>query len=121
MIDAKELVSRYVAVWNEPDAQARRKEIAALWKEDGAHYTKSIEARGYDALEARVASAYERFVGNGRYVFRAIDNVDCHHNTVKFNWAMVPASGGDVESVGFDFFILDTDGRIAVDYQFIEP
>src|SRR5580692_2385892 len=113
MCNAKALVERYVAVWNEPDAQARRKAIAALWTEDGAHYTKSMNVRGYDALEARVAGAYERFVGTGRYIFRAIDNVDCHHNTVKFNWTMVPAQGGDVESVGFEFFILSDDGRIA--------
>jgi hypothetical protein len=34
---------------------------------------------------------------------------------------MIPAAGGDVELVGFDFLILSQDGRIREDYQFIEP
>src|SRR5215831_1004028 len=36
-IDPQELVRRYVAVWNEPDAGLRRKAIHDLWTEDGAH------------------------------------------------------------------------------------
>ena len=120
MHDARELVDRYIAVWNEPDAERRRKEIARLWSEDGAHYTKTLEARGYGALEARIASAHERFVSEGHCVFRAIDAIACHHNTVKFYWTMAPADGGDVTSVGSDVFILDADGRIRADYQYIE-
>jgi len=38
-IDPYELVSRYVAVWNQPDAELRRKAIGVpdLWAKDGAH------------------------------------------------------------------------------------
>ena len=36
-IDPRELVDRYVAVWNEPDAELRRKAIHELWTQDGAH------------------------------------------------------------------------------------
>jgi len=36
-IDPRKLVDRYVAVWNEPDAELRRKAIHELWTEDGAH------------------------------------------------------------------------------------
>ena len=35
--DPRELVRRYVAVWNEPDAELRRTSIRGLWAEDGAH------------------------------------------------------------------------------------
>jgi hypothetical protein len=35
LIDPRELVDRYVAVWNEPDAERRRKAIAEPWTEDG--------------------------------------------------------------------------------------
>jgi len=121
MSDIKNLVENYVALWNEQDANARRQKIAALWTEDGAHFTSTLEARGHDAIAMRVASAHARFVGTGQFVFRAIDNVDSHHDTVRFNWTMVPASGGDVASVGFDFLFLAPDGRIHADYQFIEP
>lgn len=54
-------------------------------------------------------------------MFRAIDNVDSHHDTVRFNWTMAPANGGDVGLVGFDFLVLASDGRIREDYRFIEP
>lgn len=118
---AVDLVSRYVALWNESDEQKRRNAIAELWSDDASHFTPSLEAHGHAALERRIRAAHERFVGNGRYTFIAIDNVDSHHGTIKFNWAMRPANGGDVVTVGFDFLLLDSDGRIRVDYQFIEP
>ena len=37
MSEINQLVDRYVAVWNEPDAELRRRSIAELWVEDGAH------------------------------------------------------------------------------------
>ena len=120
MSSLESLVDRYVAVWNEPDADRRRRGIAALWVEDGAHFTPSLEARGYEALEARVTSAHDRLVRSEGYVFSA-KNVAGHHDTVKFNWEMRPAGGGPVAALGFDFFVLAEDGRIRVDYQFLEP
>jgi hypothetical protein len=109
MTNVTELVDRYVAVWNEPDAEKRRRGIAALWAEDGAHFTPSLEARGHKALEARVAGAYEKW----GFVFRSAKNL------LRFNWEMVPA-GGAVAAVGFDFLVLGDDGRIRLDYQFLD-
>src|SRR5262249_1212534 len=37
-----------------------------------------------------------------------------------FNWEMVPATGGEVASVGFEFFLLTEDGRIQSDSIFNE-
>ena len=138
MTDIKpaELVSRYVAVWNEPDAEIRRKAIQRLWTEDGAHILQppeeirkaantlgfactALEARGHDALEVRVTRAYEEFVAPGRFTFRARDNADRLTNVVKFNWEMV-SSGGEVAGVGLEILVLDEDGRVKTDYQFIE-
>jgi hypothetical protein len=116
-----QLVDRYVAVWNEPDAETRREGIAQLWAEDGVHYTPSLEARGYDALEARVTGAHEKFVGAGGFIFTHANNAESHHNAVRFNWLMTPAGGGDVAAAGFDLLILGDDGRIRVDYQFADP
>ena len=81
-MDPQELVSRYMAVWNQPDATLRRKAIHELWAEDGAHILQPpqdirkaarglgfasavLEARGHDALEVRVTRAYEDFVASG--------------------------------------------------------
>ena len=35
MLDAQTLADRYVAAWNERDADRRRKAVAALWAPDG--------------------------------------------------------------------------------------
>lgn len=122
MSEINELVDRYVAVWNQPDAELRRRGIAELWTEDGMHLTSRLEARGYEAIEARVTGAHQRFVEAGGYVFRLTkDTVDGHHNVVRFSWEMAPATGGVVEAAGFDFLILADDGRIRYDYQFANP
>ena len=113
-------VEKYIAIWNEPDRSARRLRIRELWVEDAQHLAKTLEAAGYDGIENRVATAYEKWVKEKGCVFRLRDGVDGHHGTIKLRWEMLPAGGGDVISVGFDFLVLAEDGRIRTGYQFIE-
>ena len=120
-MDAEDLVRRYVELWNEPNPDLRRKTITALWTPDGANFTDSMEARGYDALDARVAAAYERYVGSGAFRFRALTSPVGHHGVTKFTWEMVRTDNpAEVASVGLEFFVCADDGRIRADYQFIE-
>jgi len=121
MSNTTELIDRYVGIWNEPDADRRRATIAKLWQKDAVHFTKSLEARGYDAIEARVTKAYEQYVGTGDFVFKAACDGDDHHNAVRFQWEMVPPAGGEVAASGSVFMILGDDGRIRSDYQFTDP
>ncbi len=121
MSDLTELANRYNAVWNEPDADRRRQTIAALWAADATHYTQNLEARGYDAIEARVAGAYEWFVRAGGFNFTTVNDVVGHHNVARLKWEMAPAVGGDVAAAGWVFLVLDDDGRIRADYQFTDP
>ncbi len=117
-MSARELVSRYVAVWTEPDAELRRKAIQERWAEDGAHILQppqeirqaaaglgfpsaTLQARGHDELEARVTRSYQDFVAPGQFTFKARDNADRLHNVVKFTWDMVPAAGGEAASLGW--------------------
>ena len=133
----RELASRYVAVWTEPDAELRRKAIQELWAKDGAHILQppqeirktaaglgfssaTLDARGHDELEIRVTRAYEEFVAPGQFTFKARDNADRLHNVVKFTWDMVPAVGGEAAGSGLEILSLDKEGRIETDYQFIE-
>lgn len=113
------IVSRYVETWNEPDPWLRRKAIEDLWAPDGANYTESIAAVGHDALEARVTRAYNTYVGTGEYRFRSARPPAAHHDAVKVDWEMIRVSDGTVASVGIEFLILHTDGKIASDHQFI--
>jgi hypothetical protein len=119
--DPAEIVNRYIALWHEPDPARRRAAVAAFWRPDGACLSASIEARGYEELEARVARAHQRWVVDEGCLFRARGEVAGHHGAVKFAWEMVPREGGEVISLGRDFFLVDDDGRVHVVYQFVEP
>ena len=131
-----ELAERYVALWNEPDADRRRRTIAELWTEDGRHIlqppeeireiaaqpgiglTAILEARGYEEIEARAASAYEHWVGSEGLSFRGRDDADRLGDVVKLHWEAV-ATDGEVVAVGLSFLVLAADGRIERDYTFI--
>jgi hypothetical protein len=134
---ANDLAERYVAMWTEPDAERRRVSIRDLFTPDATHVleppeeirARAIElrvpsppivVRGHDEMEPRVTRAFEEFVAAGEYTFRSRGNASRLHDVVKFNWEMVPVAGGDAVGVGLDVFVLAPDGRIAVDYQFIE-
>src|SRR5919108_4084533 len=98
---AAELAEKYVALWNEPDADRRRRMIAELWAEGGRHIlqppqeirgiaaqpglamTAILKAQGYEEIEARAASAYEHWVGSEGLSFRGRDDADRLDNVVK--------------------------------------
>jgi hypothetical protein len=131
-----DLAERYVAVWNEADPERRRDGIRNLWSEDGAQVleppqevrdagaalgmTATFEARGHDALEDRVSRAYHEFVEPGEFTFRARGNASSLGDLVKFNWEMVRTEDGEEAAVGLEILQVDGDGRIVLDYQFIE-
>jgi hypothetical protein len=135
--EAEHLADRYVALWNEPDPERRRRVIAELWTEDGSQILQppqeiremaaspgigmaaTLEARGHAELEARAATSYEQWVGSDGLSFRRRDDVDRLHDVVKFHWEAV-SQDGQVTAVGLVFLILATDGRIRRDYVFIE-
>ena len=120
MSDIQAFVRDYIAVWNEPDAEQRRQIIRSLWQEDAHHLARTIEAVGHAGIEKRVTDAYDKWVREKGNVFRLRDGVDGHHDTIKLRWEMLPAQGGEVISIGFDFLVLGGDGRIRTGYQFIE-
>jgi hypothetical protein len=136
MTEPSELADRYVSVWNEPDPGRRRDAVRALWARGGAQVVEppqevreagaalamnaSFRAHGHEELEQRVSRAYEEFVERGGFVFKSQGNAARLDHLVKFNWEMVPAGGGDVAAVGLEVLLLDDEGRIRADYQFIE-
>jgi len=118
---AAELADRYVALWNLTDAGPRRDAIASLWVPRGEHYVRTLQAKGYEALEQRVASSHEKNVRGNGFRFIATGDAQLLRDTVMFHWQMVPAAGGPVAALGLEFLLLAEDGRIAIDYQFILP
>lgn len=119
--DIADLVNRYVAVWNESDPHVRRKSISELWAPDGATYHRFIDARGREAVEARVAGSWVKWVQTNGYVFRSRRNVRAHHDVVAFSWEMVPAGGGEGAAMGLEFLVLNGENLIRFVYQFNDP
>jgi hypothetical protein len=134
---ATELAERYIAVWNEPDPDARRRAIEALWSDDAVALLQppletitaaddlamaaAFRVRGHAELEARVARAYERFIAPEGNVFRARSDAQRLDDVVKFGWEMVPAGSDEILGGGLTMVKVDRDGRITHDYQFIDP
>jgi hypothetical protein len=116
-MDASALAQRYVEVWNADDAARRRDRIRALWAVDGTTCHRLLEARGYEAIEARVTGAWERWRRGGAHLFRVAAVVG-HHGAVKCDWVMATLPSGDIAARGLSFLLLGTDGRLAADYQF---
>jgi hypothetical protein len=133
---AAELAERYLALWNEPDADRRRRMIAELWTEEGRHIlqppqeiraiaarpglgmTAILEARGHEEIEARAASSYEHWVGSEGLSFRGRDDAERLGDVVKFHWEAV-AKHGEVFAVGLVVLVIAANGRIERDYTFV--
>jgi hypothetical protein len=117
MTNVSQLMTDYVAVWNEPDANERRRRIRAVWAPDGTTCYRLLDARGYDAIEARVAGSWDKWLREGKHIFRPKSTIS-HHDTVKFEFVMTTVPGGEVAANGLCFLLLDRQGRIKHDYQF---
>jgi len=115
---AQDLAERYAAVWNETDPERRRRQIAELWMPEGQHYVQDREARGYDALETRIAGSHEKNVRDHGHRFRAAKDARRLRDVVTFHWEMLPAEAETVLARGLEFLIVNDDGQILADYQF---
>ena len=136
--ELKQLIDRWVAQWNEPSPDERRRLIREVWTEDGyqvmvsppagiretaAHYGvpfPSVEIRGHDALYARVTRAYEMFIADGEYLFEQHGEAIRHAGAaVAMTWAMRSRASGSVAGSGLDVLTFGPDGRVRTDHQFV--
>ena len=110
-------VDRYLAMWNEPDADRRRALVEELWAPSAINATATLEAVGHDEITARVTRAFDAFVGTGEHRFEEHRPYAAHHGAVRVWWQMVRTDGA-VAAAGQEFLVLDGDGRILSDHQF---
>jgi hypothetical protein len=133
---AEELADRYLALWNDRDADRRRRTIAELWTQDARHFVQPpqeiraiaaqpgiglpaiLEARGHEEIEARVASAHEHWVGSEGLSFRRRNDAERLGDVLKFHWEALDKNG-ELIAVGLHVLILAADGRIERDYTFV--
>jgi hypothetical protein len=116
--DLDGFIAQYVATWNEADTDARRKWISGTWSERASLFNGVKEYHGHAGIEAAVNRSYDLFGSRG-FLFRPREEPVSHHGAIRFAWEMVTADG-EVDSLGTQFLVLDDEGQIHLDYQFIE-
>jgi hypothetical protein len=114
---ARTITDRYLAVWNEPDAQSRRTAIGSLWEPDGVEYVDGgIQFRGHEELDRRIAHAYDEFVGSGKYDATLADDASRHDDVIIFT-VQLSTHEGEVAWAARVFVLLGETGCIREDYQ----
>lgn len=117
--DVGQIVQRYAAVWNEPDAAARKRAVAELWAPDGVEFVEGAQFRGHDGLVDRVSEAYALLVASGEYHVTDNNHVTVHDDVVMFTIQLTHAKGPQADEVAWAarvFLVLDDD-RIVQDYH----
>jgi hypothetical protein len=134
MTNPNELADRYVAIFNEPDPERRHGAVQELWsagavqvlnppeevRDAAAAMAMSpiFESRGHAELEARVASAVEQF--GSKYEFRRSGEAARLQDVLTFRWEAILRDSGEPDGSGRHVFMLDPDGRIRLDYLFVD-
>ncbi|AEV82792.1 hypothetical protein ACWT_1773 [Actinoplanes sp. SE50] len=116
MSDFDTMVERYLAIWNETDADARRAAITDVFAEDVSYVDPIAAVRGQDELSGLIGAVHQQFPG---LVFSLGGAVDAHHEQGRFTWHL-GQPGQEPLVIGFDVAVLDGSGRIAQVFGFLD-
>jgi len=116
MITADTIVDRYIASWNERDADTRRALVTATFAEDAEYLDPLLSGRGLDEIDAMIAAAQQQFPG---HEFTLAGEPDQHGGRVRFSWLLAPTGEAAVAG-GTDFAQLAADGRIQTVTGFLD-
>lgn len=109
MTSSKNLVDRYLAIWNETDPARRRALIASTWSDDATYVDPLMRGEGHDGIDAMIAAAQAQFPGHS---FAPLGEPDAHNDRLRFRWTLGPEAGATIVD-GTDFAIVAPDGRLA--------
>ena len=113
----QEMVERYLAAWNEKDAERRRGLVDALWTEDGSYTDPLADARGRAEIDGLIGAVQQQFPG---FVFTLGGPVDAHHEQARFTWHLGPEGAAEPIVIGFDVAVLNGGGQIRSVYGFLD-
>ncbi|HLZ64884.1 MAG TPA: nuclear transport factor 2 family protein [Aliidongia sp.] len=108
MSDAQHIADRYIALWNETDADRRMALLRQDWAEDALYVDPMGKAGGRTDIDAMIDAVQQRFPG---FRFALTRPADGHGDHVRFSWSLGPA-GAEPPIEGSDVLVLDG-GRIA--------
>ena len=103
-----EIVTKYMAAWNEADVARRNALLEECWADGAIYVDPNVDLTGRDALTQHISKVQAGRPG-ARLEF--MSGVDVHHRVVRFLWRLVRADGafGDTS---IDFGEIGPDGRL---------
>jgi hypothetical protein len=116
MTASTDLADRYLAAWNETDADARRALLDQVFTEDVTYTDPLADVAGRNGLDAAIAAVQAQFPG---WVFRLAGPADAHHDQMRFTWHLGPEDG-EPPITGSDVAVTDGDGRIRTVLGFLD-
>jgi len=116
MTDTNALIDRYIATWNEADADRRRALVTEVFTGDATYLDPLMGGEGTDGIAGMIGGVQERFPG---HTFRLAAGPDAHNDRVRFSGHLIP-DGGDPVALGIDFGKVADDGRLREVTGFLE-
>ncbi|MGH3169535.1 MAG: nuclear transport factor 2 family protein [Trebonia sp.] len=116
MTKTADTIERYMAVWNEPNPDARRAAVASVWTADGTEFVEGKQYRGHEELTERVGRAYETFVASGKYDITFADDLARHGDMVTFT-VQLTAPSGEIDWSARVFLLISPDNLVKEDYH----
>jgi hypothetical protein len=116
MTASTDLADRYLAAWNETDADARRALLDQVFTEDVTYTDPLADVAGRNGLDAAIAAVQAQFPG---WVFRLAGPADAHHDQLRFTWHLGPEDG-EPPITGSDVAVTDGEGRIRTVLGFLD-
>jgi hypothetical protein len=109
------IITSYIAAWNETDAERRRALVAETFSEDARYVDPLMSGAGQDGITAMIGTAQSQFPGHR---FELSFGPDAHNDVVRFAWTLHGADGPVAN--GVDFGTLAEDGRLRNVTGFLE-
>src|ERR1700733_5548366 len=124
MNDTGTIIERGVANWHEPDPDQRRATIDELCAADCVYRNGRAEFTGRDGVQEAVTAAHEVW-DKQRYAVGVggvggPPGADPPPAGTRYVWELAPAEGGEPASVGTHFALVDPEGRLISDHQFVD-
>jgi hypothetical protein len=115
MTDASNTAERYIAIWNEEDADRRRALIAESWAENATYIDPLMRGEGHEQINALVEAVQTSFPG---FRFNLIGAADGYGHNLRFSWGLGP-DGSEAIIKGTDFALLEG-GRLKAVHGFLD-
>jgi hypothetical protein len=110
MNDANTVAARYIAAWNERNADKRRALIAETYTDDATYVDPARNGKGHDGISNMIATVHAQFPA--AYRFQLKGSVEAHHGCARFQWEAGGQPDAPLHFVGTDVIEIAADGRI---------